>query len=75
VRRRRRGRLGPKGEEERWAVIEPKNGNGRIQEIKFFQILFEIWIFWQTLEICTRIFRRNFDMGFFLKSSRLLKDF
>jgi hypothetical protein len=27
------------------------------------------------LEICTRRFRRNFDMRIFLNSSRLLKDF
>jgi hypothetical protein len=35
------------------------------------------WIFEFTkaLEICTRRFRRNFDVGIFLNSSRLLKDF
>jgi hypothetical protein len=35
------------------------------------------WIFKYTkaLEICTRRFRRNFDVGFFLNSSRLFKDF
>jgi hypothetical protein len=35
------------------------------------------WIFeyTKTLEICTRRFRRNFDMGIFLNSSRLVKDF
>jgi hypothetical protein len=35
------------------------------------------WIFEyiNALEICTRRFRRNFDMGIFLNSSRLLTDF
>jgi hypothetical protein len=35
------------------------------------------WIFKYTkaLEICTRRFRRNFDMGIFLNFSRLPKDF
>jgi hypothetical protein len=73
VRRRRRGRLGQKGgrerggprlgregEGERWATTGSKAGNGWIKSV---QILFGIWIFWQTLEICTRRFRRNFDTG------------
>jgi hypothetical protein len=37
----------------------------------------KIWIFEYTkaLEICTRRFRMNFDVGIFLNSSRLLEDF
>jgi hypothetical protein len=38
-------RLGRKGEEARWAAAGPEIGNGQIQEIKSFRILFGIWIF------------------------------
>jgi hypothetical protein len=31
--------------------------------------------FFKALEICTRRIRRNFDVGFLLNSSRILKDF
>jgi hypothetical protein len=40
---------------------------GPIQEIKPFQILFGIQIFGKSLEICTRRFRRDFDMRIFPK--------
>jgi hypothetical protein len=45
VRGRQRGRLGQKGEEVRWAAAGPEIGNGRIQELNSFLILFGIWIF------------------------------
>jgi hypothetical protein len=49
-------------------------GRGRIQKKNLFefQLIFE---FSRNLEKCTRIFRRNFNMGIFLKSSRLSKYF
>jgi hypothetical protein len=42
---------------------------------KDFWIKNWIFEFTKALEICTRKIRRDFDMGFFLNSSRLLKDF
>jgi hypothetical protein len=87
VRRRRRGRLGQKGEEERWAVAGPEwggreVGHGWARNQKWpdsrNKILSNfIWNldFRQNLEICTRRFQEILTWGFFLKSSRLLKDF
>jgi hypothetical protein len=50
----------PGGEGERWAAAGPETRNGWI---KSFQIFIWNLDFWQTLEICTRRFRRNFFMG------------
>jgi hypothetical protein len=49
-----------RGEGEWWAAAGPETRNGWIKSFRIF-----IWNldFWQTLEICTSIFRRNFDMG------------
>jgi hypothetical protein len=76
LRVRERGglQLGQKGEKERWAPAGAEIGNGRIQEIKSFQILFEIWIFGKLWKIAQGDFEGILTWGFFLKSSRLLKD-
>jgi hypothetical protein len=75
VRGRRWDRLSWKGEGESWAAAWPKGGGrevgcGWAENWKWpdsrNKILSNfIWNFdyWQTLEICTRRFRRNFDMG------------
>jgi hypothetical protein len=58
---------GPSGwaENRRWAQAQ--------KEILFkFQLILE---FGRTLENCTRRFRKKFDMGILLKSSRLSKYF
>jgi hypothetical protein len=75
VKGRRRGRIGWKGEEERWAAAGPEIGYGQIQEIKSFRILFEIWIFGKLLKFAQGDSEGILTWGFFLKSSRLLKDF
>jgi hypothetical protein len=68
--RRRSG--GPKGRMAGWLL-------GRLgRKLKKNSFRNKNWIFEYTkaLEICTRRFRRDFDVGiFFLNSSRLLKDF
>jgi hypothetical protein len=60
-----RGRSGPVG---------PKSKECFITYLVFLKFQ---WIsnFGKTLEISTRRFRMNFDMGIFLNSSRLFKDF
>jgi hypothetical protein len=75
VRGRWWGRLGRKGEEERWATAGPEIGNCQIQEIKSFRILFGIWIFGKLWKFAQGDFEGILTWGFFLKSSRLLKDF
>jgi hypothetical protein len=64
--------LGQKGEGERWAAARPETGNGWI---KFFQILFGIWIFDKLWKFAQGDSEGILIWGFFLKSSRLLKDF
>jgi hypothetical protein len=58
----------------RWwlALMEAQ---GRNLKRKPFQNKNWIFEFTGALEICTRRFRRNFDVEFFLISSRILKDF
>jgi hypothetical protein len=75
VRGRRRGRLGRKREEERWVMVGPKTENGQTQEIKSFRILFKIWIFGKLWKFVQGDSEGILTWGFFLKSSRLLKDF
>jgi hypothetical protein len=59
------GRSGPAG-----LISKEKSNMDLIFEFQ------EISEFGKALEICTKRFRRNLDMGiFFLKSSILLKDF
>jgi hypothetical protein len=69
---------------ERWRLRKEwasAGGLGRLgQNQRSFKtdLIFEFqWIsnFGKALDIFTWIFRRNLDMGIFLKSSRLLKDF
>jgi hypothetical protein len=59
---------GPKAEWAAWSAMQKaRKKNFRIKNWNFE--------FTKALEICRRRFRRNFDMRFFLNSSRLLKDF
>jgi hypothetical protein len=67
--------MGQKGEGERCAAGRPEIKNGRNQEIKSFQILFEIWIFGKIWKFAQGDSEGILTWGFFLKSSRLLKDF
>jgi hypothetical protein len=64
--------LGQKGEEERWAAVRPKTENGWI---KSFRILFGIWIFGKLWKFAQGESEGILTWRFFLKSSRLLKDF
>jgi hypothetical protein len=65
-----------RGQRAGWANgrVGRKVGQAESEE-KNFWIKILIFEFTNTLEICTRRFRRNFDMRIFLNSSRLLKDF
>jgi hypothetical protein len=47
----------------------------KVKEIKSFRILFGIWIFGKFLKFVQGDLERILTWGFFLKSSRLLKDF
>jgi hypothetical protein len=65
------GRVGQKGEQAGGWL-------GRLgRNLKKNSFRNKNWIFEYTkaLKICTRRFRRNFDMGIFLNSSKLAKDF
>jgi hypothetical protein len=73
--RKRWAVAGPEGEEERWAAPGPEIENGRIQEIKSFRILFGMWIFGKLWKFAQGDSEGILTWGFFLKSSRLLKDF
>jgi hypothetical protein len=53
-------------------VVGPETENGWI---KFFQILFGIWIFGKLWKFAQGDSEEILTWGFFLKSSRLLKDF
>jgi hypothetical protein len=66
-----------------WASLGGRRGRPRLVRIRSrariqkeflfeFQLILE---FGRSLENCTMRFRRNFDMGIFLKSSRLSKYF
>jgi hypothetical protein len=56
----------PVGEGKRmWAAAGPKTGAGPNSSNKTFSNFYMKFEFLATLEICTRRFRRNFDMGFF----------
>jgi hypothetical protein len=58
----------PVGEGKRKsAATGPKPGAGLNSSNKTFLNFYLEFKFLATLEICTRRFRRNFDMGFFLK--------
>jgi hypothetical protein len=58
----------PDGEGKRkWAVAGPKIGAGPNSIIKPFLNFYLEFKFLATLEICTRRFRRNFDMRIFPK--------
>jgi hypothetical protein len=67
----KRGQRGPARPEATWAtrLAGPKASK------KNFRIKKWIFEFTKALEICTRRFRRNFDMRISLNSSKLLKDF
>jgi hypothetical protein len=56
-------------------MVGPKIENGRTQEIKSFRILFKIWIFGKLWKFVQGDSEGILTWGFFLKSSRLLKDF
>jgi hypothetical protein len=85
VRGRRRGWLGQKEEGERWAAARPEGGgrevgrgwarNRKWPDSRNKILSNFIWNldFWQTLEICTRRFRMNFDMGILLGFSRIFR--
>jgi hypothetical protein len=65
------GRLGRKGGGCGWA----KNRSwAKVEEIKSFQILFGIWIFDKLWKFVQGNLEGILTWGFFLKSSRLLKD-
>jgi hypothetical protein len=49
--------------------------DGLKSEENYFRIDFGFFEYIKALEICRRRFRRNFDMGIFVNSSGLLKDF
>jgi hypothetical protein len=57
------GESGSVGEEGRWPRLGRKLERG--QSLRNKILLNFLWNldFWQTLEFCTRIFRRNLDMG------------
>jgi hypothetical protein len=55
------GESGSVGEEGRWPQL------GQISRNKILSYFIWNLNFWQTLEFCTRRFRRNFDMGIFSK--------
>jgi hypothetical protein len=61
---RESGRL---GEKRKWAAARPKTRAGPNLRNKTFSIFYLKFKFLATLEICTRKFRRNFDMGIFPK--------
>jgi hypothetical protein len=61
----------PVGDEKRkWAAASLKTGAGPNSSNKTFLNFYLEFEFLATLEICTRIFRRNLTWEFFLKSSR-----
>jgi hypothetical protein len=49
----------------KWAVTGKAGPDGPKSEENYFRINFGFFEYTLTLEICTRRFRRNFDMGFF----------
>jgi hypothetical protein len=87
VRGRRWGRLGQKGEGKRWAAAGPVGGGREVgcgwaenqkwsdSRKKSFRILFGVWIFGKFWKFAQGDFEGILTWGFFLKSSRLLKDF
>jgi hypothetical protein len=60
---------------KRWAAARPKGRMGRKRRKNSFSNKNLIFEYTKALKICTRRFRRNFDMRIFLNSSRLLKYF
>jgi hypothetical protein len=61
------GESGPIGEEDRWVRLGQKPELGQRSRNKILSNFIWNLDFWQTLEICTMRFRRNFDMGIFSK--------
>jgi hypothetical protein len=57
----------PVGEEGRWPQLSQKPELGQSSRNKILSNFIWNLKFCQTLEICTRRFRTNFDMGIFLK--------
>jgi hypothetical protein len=76
----RPGGRGPVGEGRENRLVKKRDWVDRPDGLKvtrenFFRIKFDFFEYTKALEICTRRFRRNFDMRIFLNSPRLLKDF
>jgi hypothetical protein len=61
------GESGPVGEEGRWSYLGQKPELGQSSRNKILSNFIWNLGFWQTLEICTRRFRRNFEMAIFPK--------
>jgi hypothetical protein len=62
---RESGRLGEG--KRKWVAARPKTGAGPNSSNKTFLNFYLEFEFFATLEICTRRFRRNFDIGIFPK--------
>jgi hypothetical protein len=63
----REGESGPIGEEGRSPRLGRKSELGQRSRNKILSNFVWNLDFWQNLEICTRRFRMNFDMGIFSK--------
>jgi hypothetical protein len=61
------GESGLAGEEGMWPRLGRKPELGQSSRNKILSNFIWNLHFWQALEICTRKFRRNFDMGIFPK--------